>query len=61
MIHSIADLFTYAKMHGEPYVICHIDPITETMFEDGAYALRLCLDPEQVERIFASAKEASLV
>lgn len=61
MIYNEDDVTVYAKMHGKTYVIGHPNIMSEMMYADGTYDLRLCLNSEHVERFLAAAKEAGLV
>lgn len=61
MIYSEEEVTLYAKIHGKTYLIGHPESMAETMYTDGSFALRLCLNSEHVERLLAAAKEAGLV
>lgn len=61
MIYNEDDVTLYAKMSGKTYLIGHPDIMSEMMYADGTYVLRLCLNSEHVERFLAVAKEAGLV
>lgn len=61
MLHSEVDVTLYTKMHGVTYLIGHPNIVSEMLYTDGSYDLRLYLTPENVERFLAAAKEAGLV
>lgn len=61
MIYEKEEITCYACMHGKTYVVGHPDIISEMQYADGTFDLRLMLTPENIERLLAGAKEASLV
>ena len=61
MLHTEDDITLYVKMHDTFYLIGHPGIMSEALYPDGTYDLRLCLTPEHVERFLAAAKEAGLV
>lgn len=61
MIYNEEDVTIYARMHDKIYLIGHPGIMSEALYPDGTYDLRLLLDSEHVERFIASAKEAGLV
>lgn len=61
MIYSQKDITCYARMRDKTYAIGHPDIMSEMLFADGAFDLRLMLTPENIERLLACAKEAGLI
>lgn len=61
MIYAKKDITCYACMHGKTYFVGHPDIMSEILYADGAFDLRLMLTPENIERLLACAKEAGLV
>lgn len=61
MIYNDADITCYARMHDKMYFIGHPAVMSEILYADGMFDLRLILTPEDLERPLACAKEAGLV
>ena len=61
MIYGKEDITCYARMRDKTYVIGHPDIMSEMMYADGAFDVRLMLTPENIERLLACAKEAGLI
>lgn len=51
MIYDKEDITCYARMR---------DKMSETLYMDGTFDLRIILTPENIERLLACAKEAGL-
>lgn len=61
MIYDKEDITCYARMHDKMFIIGHPDIMSETLYVDGAFDLRIILTPENIKRLLACAKEAGLV
>lgn len=60
MIYDKEDITCYARMRGKMFIIGHPDIMSETLYMDGPFDLRIILTPENIERLLACAKEAGL-
>lgn len=61
MFYNDEDITCYARINGAECFIGHPDIMSEILYADGTFDLRLMLTPENLERLLTCAKEAGLV